>query len=173
MTSSRSNLSETARIVKVTVGRVSQIVKEKREEWAAKNEVAAKEHIEVQLERLHRTYQQAERTYQRSLKDAKKVVTSSSANGESETVTLEGQAGDTAALGIKLRCIETALKLLGAFPKEEKTEVTNVVQINWAEFSAAIPCTEPLAVTPADEVEARIAAESIPSPNGQNGNGQH
>lgn len=167
-------LTEVGQIVGLTVARISQIAKEKREEWAAKNEIVVGDHIAVEIARLDRIIQQADRTYQRSLKDARKVVTHRSEAGESQTETVEGQAGDMAALGVKLRAVEMKLKLLNAFPKEEQS--TNVVinQWEWGELSKPIPIEGKVLsdVKPSDEIEARIAAELEAKPS-TNGNGKH
>ncbi len=76
-----------------------------------------------------------------------------------------------------------ALKLLNAFPKEEKTEVNNVVQINWGDLSRPIPHQEVIDVTPSSKIEDRINAEvnssqspsakAVPLPSPSNGNGKH
>lgn len=165
-------LTTVAGLVGLSIGRISQIVTEKRAEWAAKNEVIVGDHVAIEMARLDRIIEQADRTYNRSLKDAKKVVTSQSESGESQTVTTESQSGDMAALSVKLRAVEMKLKLLNAFPKEDRQEVTNVVQINWSELSTPIPAQQVIDVTPSSKVEARIAAELNPLPN-NNGNGKH
>ncbi len=173
------NLTEVGRIVGLTCARISQIVAERRLEWAAKNEVVVGDHVAIEIARLDKIIEQADRTYQRSLKDAKKVVTSQSEMGESQTVTTEGQCGDMAALGVKLKAVEMKLKLLNAFPKEDKTEVNNVVQINWSDLSRPIPHQEVIDITPSSKIEDRITAElnspkTIPlDKEPTNGDGKH
>lgn len=164
------SLSDVAKIVGLTQPRVTQIMQKNRREWAARETVAVADHIQIQLAKLKKTHDQAEATYQKSLEDAKKVVTFRSETGENETVTVEGQAGDTAALGIKLRCIEMALKLLNAFPKDTQEQNVVINQWNWPELAKPIPANEPIQITPSSEVEAKIAAV-LNEPQKPNGNG--
>ena len=166
------NYVEVGKEFGLTSARISQLMSRFRAEWSARQQVAVADHIQIELAKLSETFQQADDTYRRSLEDARKVVTSRSENGESQTETIEGQAGDTAALGIKLRCIEMSLKLLNAFPKEENQ--TNVVinQWDWEKMSQPIPFVEAVEATPSSEVEARIESElKSETPPSNNGNG--
>ena len=120
-----------------------------------------------------RIIEQADRTYQRSLKDARKIVTFRSESGENQTETVEGQAGDMAALGVKLKAVEMKLKLLNAFPKEQKDTNVIIQQINWGDLATPIPSGDVLEIKPSSKVEARIEAESkIETPLSNNGNGE-
>jgi len=179
--------AEVAKAFGLSQVRVSSIVIQARAEWLAKKEIATEDHINVSLMKLDRVYDEAESGWHRSYQDA--VTITSRKNRQDKDGKLKkrlaradelvevyreekrsGQAGDPAFLHIMKDVVETRLKLLGAFPKEERNETTNVV-INWGDLSNPIISVEPLPTTPSSEVEARIEAESKPPSN--NGNGQH
>lgn len=190
------NQKEIAKEIGVTQGRVSQILEQCRQEWAAREALVIGEKIAMEIGELYKVRDAAWEAYVKSQQDAVTVVTKKApprksddeddeepvdlrrrvkkANDQLRVILQEekrvGQCGDPAYLMIVKDCTLQVLKLLGAFPKEDKTEVNNIVQVNWAEFSSPIECSEPLTITPADEVEARIAAESQPSTNDFNGN---
>lgn len=190
---SGKTLTDVAKEVGLTQPRVSQLMAKFRAEWKAKEEIAASDHIQIELAKLFKTYQQADEAYQKSLEDGVKVMTVKSMRKESkdddgpaklkvtgETKIVESKIGDPAHLNVKLKCIEMALKLLNAFPKEETNNNVTIQQFDFSQFANPIPCEIPIDVTPSSEVERRIQDElgnsskqdKSPSPNGSDGNGK-
>lgn len=176
-----------AALVGLSTGRISQIVSEARTEWAARQAIAAEDQISVSLTKLDEVYDEARLGWERSYQDAVTITTKKSLrNPKVSKKTLEkvkaklrttsqdeirkGQAGDPAFLQVMKNVVDTRLKLLNAFPKEDKSETTNVIQINWGDLSKPIPNPEVIDVTPSSEIEARIEAELSSNNNNNNGN---
>lgn len=191
MVTSGKSHSVVAALVGVSVGRISQIISEARAEWTVRREIAAEDQIDVSLTKLDEIYNEARLGWERSYQDAVTLTTKKSlrtpkiskkvlARAKAQLVTTnqdevrKGQAGDPAFLQVMKNVADTRLKLLNAFPKEDKTEINNIVQFDFSQFTNPIPCEVPIQLTPADEVEARIAQESkVESPkNNSNGNGK-
>lgn len=192
LVNSGKNMTETAKIVGVSVGRVSQIVTEKRLEWTARREIAIQDHIEVQLAKLTETYRQADEAFLRSTQDGVTVTTMKNRRKEeengkelnrrvkkadaelrvtSELTTRKGQCGDPSFLKVKADLIATSLKLLGAFPKDDKGPAVVINQWPWQEMAVPVVNGEALDMTPSAEVEARIEAEvKSETPPSNNGN---
>lgn len=174
------------KIFGLSQGRVSSIVQQARDEWAARREIASEDHVNLSLMKLDEVYREARLGWERSYQDAVTLTTKKSlrtpkvskknldkARAKLVTTNLDevrkGQAGDPAFLQVMKNVVDTKLKLLNAFPREEKTEVNNVVQINWNDLANPIVSVEPLDKTPSSAIEERIAAELPPPSN--NGNG--
>lgn len=188
------NLTEVAKIIGVTVGRVSQIMSEVRAEWTAKREVAVQDHIEIEVAYVRHIRQEALDAWEKSKQDGVTVTTVKShrkdedesskrrlkkADKELEVIRQEerrtGQVGDVACLHVAENCTDKLLKLLGAFPKEDKGPAVIINQWPWQEMAVPVVNGEAIDVTPSAEVEARIEAEvksETPPSNNGNGNGQ-
>lgn len=171
-----------AAIVGLSTGRISQIVCEARAEWAARQSIAAEDQISVSLMKLDEVYNEARLGWERSYQDAvtlttkknlrtpkvsKKKLDAAKAKLQitAQDEVRKGQAGDPAFLQVMKNVVDTRLKLLNAFPKEEKDTHVNITQINWGDLSNPIPSTEIIDVTPSSEIEARIEAELNPPTN--------
>lgn len=178
--------TDIGKIIGISQGRVSQIISQFKAEWAAKSQVAIADHIEVETAHLRRVREEAWQAWEKSKEDGVTVTTIKmpprTIKGQHVKATKAlkvirqeekrvGQVGDVACLHIVESSTDKLLKLLGAYPKEEKTEVNNVVQINWGDLSNPIVAVEPLQTTPSTEVEKRIAAESSNGKSNSNGNG--
>jgi len=178
----------------ITGARVCQILRECKEEWVASAAVDIADKIAIAIAELQDIKSRARESFFKSQQDAVTVTTRKmpakvdpklkkplkAAQAKLRTISQEekrvGQVGDPAFLHIEKDCTINLLKLLNAFPKEDKTEINNIVQFNWQELVKPIPCELPIASTPSSEIEARIRQEldsvNSSTPN-SNGNGQH
>ena len=184
--------ADIAGIVGLSSQRVTQIIAKERQEAIARKSVSADDKLEVELRKLDELDEAAKLGWENSLKSSTSVLTRKvkprqdkkisdkrleTAGKELALITVSQEetvttvAGDPRFLKIRLDTVDKKLRLLNAYPKEEKTEVNNVVQINWGDLANFIVSVEPLPETPSSEIEKRIAAELPPSNNG-NGNGQ-
>lgn len=182
-----------ASLVGVSVGRISQIVSASRAEWAARREIATEDHINLSLMKLDEVYDEARLGWERSYQDAITTTTKKSLRTPkvskkmlekaraklvttNQDETRKGQAGDPAFLQVMKQVVDTRLKLLNAFPKEDRGD-TNIIMVrDWENLAKPIPL---VGVTGGDsssqEVEARIESvgqeKESNNNNGKNGNG--
>jgi predicted transcriptional regulator len=181
--------STIAKLVGISQGRVAQIVAEARAEWLARHEIAAEDHVNLSLMKLDEVYDEARLGWERSYQDAVTLTTKKSlrtpkvskktlekARAKLVTTNVDevrkGQAGDPAFLQVMKNVVDTKLKLLNAYPKDEQGPAVVINQWPWEKMQEPVPMVDAIEATPSAEVEARIEAElKSEQPPSSNGNG--
>lgn len=169
--------------MKLTQGRVSQILTGLRMEWKAAQLVDTNEKLLIELAKMDKLEQEAWGAWDKSKengvtvlsrrvkprqekdKDGKPVKGKAPAEGLlliGEEETRVGQCGDPAYLNIIEKCIVTRLKLMGLLNPKDAGGVQNTqININWGDLAKPIHNVEVINVTPSKSIEDRIAAESL------------
>jgi hypothetical protein len=85
--------------------------------------------------------------------------TSEKGGRRKRTITVEGQCGDTRYMELAYKCIDTRLRLLGAYKEKERDG--NVFFVGWDNMLEPTPISDPM-----EHVIAQLPHKKIPSPEG-------